>query len=194
MVPYPFLSLSLPFVSLLFPLACSSSRGILLQHVSPIALELVLMLINISYTQWVVKIQSRFLVCYTMSLSALSEHFAWEQNPSFHPICSVTLNSPYSGGPHSCLVTCWVVWPRSALREAEYRVWACHASGAVGRPVPGTCSAAVAAFMGQGSGKRNPRGDVHQWNPHLGPGQDKIFQWSECWQESVVGIILARTR
>ena len=111
MVPYPFLSLALLFVSLLFPLACSSSRGIFLQHVSPIALEL--LLVSNKYIIYPMSCQDSVKIpgllhniskCVLIALSLVTKsefppHLFGHTELSFSPV----LFSPF-------LVTCWVVW------------------------------------------------------------------------------------
>lgn len=171
MVPHPFLFLAVPFIALLFPLGCSSSQGIFLQHISPIALELLLVSSKcIAYPmscQDSVKIPGLLHDISKCSLRALSlgtKSEFWPHLFSHAKLFSLVLLNPF-------LVTCWVVWPRSAPQEAVRQVWVCCASHTICWPVPGTCGAAVAALMRQGNGKRNPCGEVHQWNPHLAKPQ-----------------------
>lgn len=96
--------------------------------------------------------------------------------PEFPPVCSLTLNSPYSGAPPSVL---------GDLLDGLGEL--CSGGGftaRLGLPwqphdlLTRDCRAAGAAPTGQGNCQRNPGGEVYQQNPHLGPGQDSIFQ---CW-------------
>lgn len=100
----------------------------------------------------------------------------------FPAVCWFTLNSPYSGAPPSVLgdllnglvELCSVGGSTSCLGL----LWQPHDL------LTRDCRAAGAAPMGPGKRQRNKGGEVYQRNPHLGHGQDSVFQ---CW-------VLARVR
>lgn len=111
-------------------------------------------LIDMSYTQWVVKIHSGFLVYSTTPLKHILRVSGLRTVSQFPPVLVLHWSHPifwslwtlpfYLLLLSSFLVTCWLLLPGSALPEAVCQVWICCA---ICSPVPGICRDAGAALM-----------------------------------------------
>lgn len=153
---------------------------------------------DMSYTQWVFKIHSGFLVHSTTPLSTFSECLAWEQHHSFHLSWFCIGATPFFGHSEPSLFICcssvhsW--WLAGCSCQGLLCLKLCARSGsAVQSALLCLGSAVMLELLSwPGGWGENPWGEFHQWNPHLDPSQGKIYQM--VWVlEPAIGIILSRT-